>query len=111
MAMGRGSRATSPLMVSFQDYSRAIVRSVKNDVGRALYDLAQDPAAKGVVEIANPADFTIRPTDKNGQVKTVLDPQFAGRDEIFPTKLDGETKYVYVKTIESAVCRERGGQE
>src|SRR3546814_8430983 len=36
MAMGRGSRATSPLMVSFQDYSRAIVRSVKNDVGRAL---------------------------------------------------------------------------
>lgn len=106
-ALGRGSRATSPLMVSFQDMARTLVRTHKNEAGNALLELARDPLigalqqnGKPVIAIANPADFMQQTTDAQGNVKMAVPSNWWQSEEIFVTKDKGVPSYVHVRDPE-----------
>ena len=119
-ALGRGSRATSPLMVSFQDMARTLVRAHKNEAGNALLELTRDPVlasmrtpqGKPIISIANPADFARPVTDSQGQVSVAVPGNWWQDEEVFVTKENGVPQYIHVRDPElMAQLRRMGDSE
>lgn len=119
-ALGRGSRATSPLMVSFQDMARTLVRAHKNEAGNALLELTRDPVLasmrtpKGepIISIANPADFARPVTDSQGNVSVAVPGNWWQNEEVFVTKENGVPQYIHVRDPElMAQLRRMGDAE
>lgn len=90
-AKGRGSRANNPFVQVLADYEQAIVRSEKNKVGIAFYNLVENnPSemweAKGLKHLPR--------FDKNGEVQ-YLDPMQLRPNEI-EVKVEGKRKIVTI---------------
>lgn len=108
-ALGRGSRATSPLMVSFQDMARVLVRAHKNEAGNALLALARDPltatmldvkSGKPIIGIADPTDYARPVTDSKGNVSIAVPSNWWQNEEVFITKEGGVQRYIAVRDPE-----------
>lgn len=95
-ALGRGSRATSPLLVSILDSQRTIIRAQKAEVGRSILKLAEEDAGQDLFEIRDQDSFrTLVYNSATGKSQEALDTG-AMRDA-FAVKVGGQVKFVVVK--------------
>ncbi len=95
-ALGRGSRATSPLMVSILDAQRTIIRAQKAEVGRSILKLAEEDVGKDLFEIKTQDQFRTEVYNSaTGKVQEALDT--GAMREAFAVKVGGQVQFVVVK--------------
>lgn len=92
-ATGRESMAQDPLAYSILQAQQAIIRSEKNRVGKALLRLAQQNPNPKVWEINRRETKTIV-DPATGLVTTVQDPLARQADDVFATKVGGQTYFI-----------------
>lgn len=103
-AMGRNSRAQSPLTQAMQDLTASLIRHRKNEVGNAFLKLVQDNPDRDYWQVFtdDSPDTTRRIVEKNDpvtgekirQVEEVPVPMAIMSDKYFTTRKDGKTYYI-----------------
>lgn len=98
-ALGRKSKAGSPIAASLMDASRSIVRGEKARVDQAIWKYASDKAAQDFIkpydEASPPPEVMGRKKGSDGQVRAVVDPQKV-RELTVDLVIGGEQKKVFV---------------
>jgi len=99
-ALGRRSRADSPIIYSILQMEETIIRAEKNTVGQAFLNFVRDnpnPDLWQVIE--NPEDVPTRPVydERTAEVAYRRDPFFKLADDVMSVKIDGQEKYIKIK--------------
>jgi hypothetical protein len=98
-AMGRQSKAGSPIGASVMDASRALIRGEKARVDRTVWQFAQNSAAGSFIRIYDPenppAEVMGRKIGPDGKVKEVVDP-LKVQELTINLLVDGENRRVLV---------------
>lgn len=98
-AMGRKSKAGSPIAASIMDASRVIIRSEKARVDRTIWNFANDAAADPFMRPYDPdnppATVMSRKIGPDGNVKDVVDTQKV-LDQTISLMVDGEARRIFV---------------
>lgn len=98
-AMGRRSKAGSPIAASIMDASRVIIRSEKARVDRTIWNFANDAAADPFMRPYDPdnppATVMSRKIGPDGKVKDVVDTQKV-LDQTISLMVDGEARRIFV---------------
>jgi hypothetical protein len=98
-AMGRRSKAGSPIAASIMDASRVIIRSEKARVDRTIWNFANDAAADPFMRPYDPdnppATVMSRTIGPDGKVKDVVDTQKV-LDQTISLMVDGEARRIFV---------------
>lgn len=95
-ALGRGDRATSPLLVSILDAQRTIIRAQKAEVGRTILRFAEQDKAEDLFEIKTQDQFrTTVFNSSTGKTQDALDT--AAMRDAFAVKQGGKLKFIVVK--------------
>lgn len=98
-ALGRRSKADSPLAYVVQQAERAIVRAEKNRTLKTVLRFAQDPAVEpsGIIKV-NKAEMKRRVDPVTGLVETyAVPPQFSKSENLFAVKIGGKTHWMTVE--------------
>lgn len=98
-AMGRSSKAGSPIAASIMDASRTIIRGEKARVDRTIWNFANDAAADPFMRPYDPdnppATVMSRTIGPDGKVKDVVDTQKV-LDQTISLMVDGERQRIFV---------------
>jgi hypothetical protein len=98
-ALGRKSKASSPIAASVMDASRSIIRGEKARVDQAIWKYAGDKAAQDFIAPYDPnkppPEVMGRKKGPDGQVKAVIDPKKV-RDMTIDLVIEGEQRKVFV---------------
>jgi hypothetical protein len=98
-ALGRSSKAGSPVAASMMDAARSIVRGEKARVDRSIWEYAQDKAAHDFIKPYDPnkppPEVTKQAKGPDGQVKKVVDPNKV-RDMTIDLVVDGQQQKIFV---------------
>lgn len=95
-ALGRGDRATSPLLVSILDAQRTIIRAQKAEVGRTILRFAEQDTNEDLFEIRDQDAFrTTVFNSATGKTQDALDT--AAMRDAFAVKQGGKLKFIVVK--------------
>ena len=98
-AMGRKSKAGSPIAASIMDASRTIIRGEKANVDRTIWNFASDPAAETFMRPYDPENpppsVMSRKIGPDGMVKDVVDP-LKVQDQTISLMVNGEQKRIFV---------------
>jgi hypothetical protein len=98
-AMGRGTKAGSPIAASVMDASRAIMRSEKARVDRTIWNFANTEGGSSFMRPYDPEnpprEVMGRKIGPDGQVKDVVDP-IKVQDLTINVMVDGESRRVFV---------------
>ena len=102
--MGRITRPENILAYAVNSGAAGIVRAEKNVLGNAIYELVQAYPDPDLWEIAEPETIRRLVTRKNpdtGEVtqyaRNFIDPTWMNQDDIFATKIAGQTKFIRIK--------------
>jgi len=114
--LGRISRAENILAYATNSAAAGIVRAEKNRIGNALYELVQTYPDPELWEIAEPETIRRLVTRKNpdtGEIvqtaRNFVDPTWMNQDDIFATKINGETKFIRIKNKDLVRNLKNGG--
>ncbi len=98
-AMGRKSKAGSPIAASIMDASRVIIRSEKVNVDRTIWNFATDPAAETFMRPYDPANppASVMKQDigPDGKVRSVINPVEVLKQTI-GLMVNGEQQRIFV---------------
>lgn len=98
-ALGRSTKASSPIAASVMDASRAIMRGEKARVDRAIWEYAKDPKAQDFIkpydEKNAPPEVLGRKIGPDGKVKDIVDAQKV-QDLTLSLLVDGKQQRVFV---------------
>lgn len=98
-ALGRTSRASSPVAASIMDATRAIARGERARVDKTIWEYAQAEEAKGLIREYHPnmppKEVMRNALGKDGQVKQEVDPRKL-QEHVVSLVVDGEQKRVFV---------------
>jgi hypothetical protein len=98
-ALGRKSKASSPIAASLMDASRAIIRGEKARVDQAIWKFASDKSAQDFIAPYDPKkpppEVMGRKKGPDGQVKAVVDPRKV-QDLTVDLVINGEQQKVFV---------------
>ena len=102
--MGRITRPENILAYAVNSGAAGIVRAEKNVLGNAIYELVQTYPDPDLWEIAEPETIRRLVTRKNpdtGEVtqyaRNFIDPTWMNQEDIFATKIAGQTKFIRIK--------------
>lgn len=98
-ALGRSTKASSPIAASVMDASRAIMRGEKARVDRTIWEYAKDPKAQDFIQPYDeknpPAEVLGRKIGPDGKVKGIVDAQKV-QDLTISLLVDGKQQRVFV---------------
>jgi hypothetical protein len=98
-ALGRSTKASSPIAASVMDASREIMRGEKARVDRTIWEYAKDPKAQDFIQPYDeknpPAEVLGRKIGPDGKVKSIVDAQKV-QDLTLSLVIDGEQQRVFV---------------
>lgn len=98
-ALGRSTKASSPIAASVMDASRAIMRGEKARADRVIWEYAKDPEAQDFIkpydEKNPPAEVLGRKIGPDGKVKDIVDAQKV-QDLTLSLLIDGKQQRVFV---------------
>lgn len=111
-ALGRTSRASSPVAASIMDATRTIARGERARVDRAIWEYAQADEAKGLLREYDPdqppPEVMRNALGKDGQVKQEVDPRKL-QEHVVSLVVNGEQKRIYVPNVELAEALRTAG--
>lgn len=114
--LGRLSRAENILAYAMNSAAAGIVRAEKNVLGNALYELVQTYPDSDLWEIAQPQTvrrLVTRKDPESGEAfqyaRDFIDPTWMNQDDIFATKINGETKFIRIKNPDLIRNLKNGG--
>jgi hypothetical protein len=114
--LGRLSRAENILAYAMNSAAAGIVRAEKNVLGNALYELVQTYPDSDLWEIAKPQTvrrLVTRKDPESGEAfqyaRDFIDPTWMNQDDIFATKINGETKFIRIKNPDLVRNLKNGG--
>ena len=114
--LGRLSRAENILAYAMNSSAAGIVRAEKNVLGNALYELVQTYPDSDLWEIAQPETIRRLVTRKDPETgeafqyaRDFIDPTWMNQDDIFATKVNGETKFIRIKNPDLIRNLKNGG--
>ena len=114
--LGRLSRAENILAYAMNSAAAGIVRAEKNVLGNALYELVQTYPDSDLWEIAQPQTvrrLVTRKDPESGEAfqyaRDFIDPTWMNQDDIFATKINGETKFIRIKNPDLVRNLKNGG--
>jgi len=114
--LGRLSRAENILAYAMNSAAAGIVRAEKNVLGNALYELVQAYPDSDLWEIAKPQTvrrLVTRKDPESGEAfqyaRDFIDPTWMNQDDIFATKINGETKFIRIKNPDLVRNLKNGG--
>lgn len=98
-ALGRSTKASSPIAASVMDASRAIMRGEKARVDRTIWEYAKDPKAQDFIQPYDeknpPPEVLGRKIGPDGKVKGIVDAQKV-QDLTLSLVVDGKQQRVFV---------------
>ena len=115
-ALGRITRPKNILAYAMNSAAAGIVRAEKNVLGNALYELVQTYPDSDLWEIAQPETIRRLVTRKDPETgeafqyaRDFIDPTWMNQDDIFATKVNGETKFIRIKNPDLIRNLKNGG--
>jgi hypothetical protein len=115
-ALGRISRPKNILAYAMNSAAAGIVRAEKNVLGNAIYELVQTYPDSDLWEIAKPETIRRLVTRKDPEsgeafqyARDFIDPTWMNQDDIFATKINGETKFIRIKNPDLVRNLKNGG--
>lgn len=114
--LGRISKAENILAYAVNSAAAGIVRAEKNAIGNAIYELVQMFPDSNLWEIAEPEmirRLVTRTNPETGEsfqyARDFIDPTWMNNDDIFATKVNGETKFIRIKNKDLVRNLRNGG--